>query len=296
MSKARQILMGQFYMVQRRCAQRQLLMRPDDETNNAFTYCLAVAANRFRIEVILPIAEPNHHHTIFFDRYGNFPLFLEYFHKLFARSQNRLRGRWENFWAAGECCVVRLLDPETVIAKIVYAATNPVKDLLVERVHHWPGVNGYTALMSGRPLTAKRPRHFFRKKGPMPETATLHLTIPPELGERAAVLEQVRAGVLEVERRVAQERQTTGARVLGRRGVLAQSWRTIPASVEPRRNLRPRFAGSLVNRMTALLEYRSFLAAYRAAREKWLAGLPAAFPIGTYWLARFAAVPIVSAA
>jgi len=34
------------YMITRRCTQRQFLMRPDDETNNAFIYCLAEAASR----------------------------------------------------------------------------------------------------------------------------------------------------------------------------------------------------------------------------------------------------------
>jgi len=31
-------------MITRRCTQRQFLMRPDPVTNNAFIYCLAVAA------------------------------------------------------------------------------------------------------------------------------------------------------------------------------------------------------------------------------------------------------------
>ena len=39
-------------MITRRCTQRQFLMRPDRETNNAFIYCLAVAAHRFNIRVL----------------------------------------------------------------------------------------------------------------------------------------------------------------------------------------------------------------------------------------------------
>ena len=90
----------------------------------------------------------NHYHAVIYDRAGRYPEFIEHFHKLLARSQNALRGRWENFWAAEDPCIVRLVDPADVIAKLVYAATNPVKDHLVERIHHWPGVNGYTRLMS----------------------------------------------------------------------------------------------------------------------------------------------------
>jgi hypothetical protein len=39
---------------------------------------------------------------------------------------------------------------------------------LVERVHHWPGVNGLSALLNARRIRATRPLHFFRSDGPMP--------------------------------------------------------------------------------------------------------------------------------
>ncbi len=106
-------------------------------------YCLAEAAQRFEIDVVMTTAESNHYHAVIFDRQACVPVFIEHVHKLLARSQNALRGHWENFWAAEEPCVTRLLDRETVIAKGVYVAANPVKDGLVERVHHWPGVNSY---------------------------------------------------------------------------------------------------------------------------------------------------------
>jgi len=61
MSRPRQVLPGEFYLVTRRCTQRQFLLRPDAETNNAFAYCLAEAAQRFDIDMLLPMAESNHH-------------------------------------------------------------------------------------------------------------------------------------------------------------------------------------------------------------------------------------------
>ncbi len=42
----RQVLPRQFYLITRRCAQRQFLLHPDAATNNAFLYCLIVAALR----------------------------------------------------------------------------------------------------------------------------------------------------------------------------------------------------------------------------------------------------------
>lgn len=277
-------------MLTRRCAQRTFLLRPDDATNNAFLYCLALAAIKFGVDVLFTLAESNHHHTIIFDRHGHVSAFLEHFHKLVARSQNALRGRWENFWAAEEPCVTRLLDRAAVIDKLVYAACNPVKDRLVERVHHWPGVNTYSAFIQRRAIKVTRPRHFFRVS--MPAEVTLDLLIPPELGDSADVVREVREGVEAVEAQVRAERMATGASVIGRRGVLEQSWKDCPTSFAPRRQRRPRFAGAPEVRLPALASYRSFLWAYKYARDRWRRGLDAVFPAGTYWLTRFAHVQV----
>jgi hypothetical protein len=230
-----------------------------------------------------------------FDRCGRYPEFLEHFHKLFARCQNALRGRWENFWASEQVCVVRLVGRDDVMDKLVYTAINPVKDGLVDRVDHWPGVNGLRALVTGRPLRAERPRHFFRSEGMMPDHVEMRLTIPAELGPEAEVLDELRHRVDAAVAAIATERRRNGRRVLGRRAVLHQSWWERPTSFEPRRNLRPRVAArSKWARIEALLRNRAFLGDYAAARACWHAGTVAMFPPGTYWLRRFANVPIAT--
>jgi len=296
MSLPRQVLPGQFYMITRRCTQRQFLLRPDAATNNAFTYCLIEAAQRFQMEVLLPCAMSNHYHVVVFDRRARYPEFVEHFHKMFARSQNALRGRWENFWSSEQVCVVKLVDRQAVIDKLVYTACNPVQDDLVDRAHHWPGVNGLIALLNGRPLSARRPLHFFRPNGPMPDAIELRLTIPPELGPEAEVLAELKARVELVESERQAERHRTGIRVRGRRAVLMQSWRGQPASYEPRRNLRPRVATrSKWARIEALLYNRAFAREYILARRRWSEGLSAIFPHGTYWLQRHAHVAVMNA-
>jgi putative transposase len=295
MSLPREVIPGRFYMVTRRCTQRQFLLRPDEETNNAFLYCLAEAAQRFRVEILLTCAMSNHHHTVVFDRDGSLPAFTEHFHKLLAKSQNALRGRWENFWASEQVCVVHLVDIADVMHKLVYVATNPVKDRLVEKVHHWPGVNGLSALLGGHTLHATRPRHFFRPGGPMPAAVTLNLALPGELGDSSQLLAELRQRVAATEAAVAAERMRTGDRVVGRRTILRQSWRSCPASREARRNLRPRVAArNQWARIEALRRNREFVAAYREARACWIAGDAVPFPAGTYWLRRFAHVPLGS--
>jgi len=291
MSIPREVLPGRTYMITRRCTQRQFLMRPDDRTNNAFIYCLAVAAKRCGIRILFTAAMSNHHHTGIEDPSGNYPAFLEYFHKLFAKCQNSLRGRWENFWSSEQTSVVRLVDPADVIEKMVYVLTNPVKDGLVEKAHHWPGASSLDALIHGKPLTASRPRHFFREDGSMPETVTLQIDRPAGLKELSEdeFTAMVEGRIRAVEEAAAFERARTGVRVLGRRAVLSQKWSDRPASREPRRQLDPRVAArSKWSRIEALLRNRIFREAYVVAREAFCAGdRKVIFPAGTYWLRRF---------
>lgn len=282
-------------MVTRRCPQRQFLLRPDRETNNAFVYCLAVAAQRYEIDVLGFIQMSNHLHDAIFDRHGNAPAFYEHFHKLLAKCLNVLRGRWENFFASEQACVVRLESRADVIDKLVYIATNPVKAGLVEHVDEWPGASGYRAMLTGEPLRATRPKYFFAEDGTMPSEVTLYLTIPAELGDRDELLGEVRSRVAAVEHEERRKRAETGRPVMGRYAVLRQSWRESPVSRVPRRNLRPRIAArSLWARLEAIQRNDEFMVVHRRARLALLAGTPIPFPPGTYWWRRFAGVAVAS--
>jgi len=293
MTAPRPVFPGQFLIIQRRCTQRQFLLRPDDETNNAFTYLLAEASQRFGIDIILPQMMSNHHHTAAYDRHGHHVEFREHFHKLMAKSQNALRGRWENMWSTEEPCIIEPIAAEDLLKQLVYIATNPVQDGLVEKVHHWPGPKFVQALRSGRPIKATRPRHFFREDGPMPAELALELKLPDEFPEKEAFLAELDRRIAEVEEEFARKRMESGRRVLGRRCILRQSWRDTPTSREPRRNLRPRVAArDKVDRITALHRNKEWQAEYRSARTRWLAGFHVEFPYGTYWLLRFARVTV----
>jgi putative transposase len=173
----------------------------------------------------------------------------------------------------------------------------PVHDpCLVERVHHWPGVNGFSALMTGRVLRATRPLHFFRPDGPMPDALEITLTIPRELGPAEPVLAELRDRVRLIENDRAAERRSSGRNVQGRRAVLAQSWRDQPETAAPRRNMRPRVATrSRWARIEALLRNRTFISEYADARSRWRDGAVSTFPPGTYWLQRFAGVQVLHA-
>jgi len=62
-----------------------------------------------------------------------------------------LAGHWENFWSSEQACIVRLEDRAAVMDRLVYVATNPVKDYLVERVPS----NVSTAMASARSTSTK---------------------------------------------------------------------------------------------------------------------------------------------
>jgi putative transposase len=93
MSLPRQVLPGSDYMITRRCSERRFFLRPDDDTNNAFVSCLALAALRAKVEILFVVAMSDHCHAGIHDLECNFPIFTEHFHALLARCQNTHLGR-----------------------------------------------------------------------------------------------------------------------------------------------------------------------------------------------------------
>jgi putative transposase len=298
MSYPRAVLAGRCYMITRRCSERRFFMRPDQETTNAFIYCLAYAAERTGVQVVFFLAMSNHYHAGVIDAGGCLPKFLGHFHRLFAKHQNVLRGRWENFWATEQTSVVELVDTDDVLDKMAYALGNPVKDHLVARSEDWPGASSFEAHFSGKPIRASRPRRFFRSDGPMPEEMALSLVRPTGLEglppEEFRALISARLAAVENEAAIARQRNRSS--VVGRRAVRCQPWSERPVTNEPRLRLDPRVAcKNTWRRIEALARNKAFIAAYRAARACLLAGLEAKLPLGTYWLRLFAGLPCETA-
>ncbi len=292
-SLPRPVYPGMTYMVTRRCTQRQFLLRPDPEIVNAFIYCLGYASQCYEIDVIDFIQITNHLHEVIHDRHGNAPAFYERFHGLLAKCVNAFRGRWENVFSDTQPSVVVLPTTADLIARLVYVATNPLKHHLVARVDDWPGARGYRALLNGTPLHATRPNFFFDEKGLMPTEITLRVGIPPEVGDRAEILEELQYRVEEYERDKAIERARTGRKVLGRHAVLHQPWNASPTSREPRRTLHRKIAAACKWAvLESLQRKRDFVIAHRTARAALLQGIMIPFPFGTYWLRRYAGAPV----
>jgi hypothetical protein len=286
-------------MITRRCSERRFFLRPDDETNNAFIYCLALAAIRAGVEVLFVVAMSNHYHAGLHDPDGNFPIFSEHFHALLARCLNTHHGRFENFWSCEPTSVVRLLEAKDVLEKMVYAYANPASADLVDAIEEWPGVSSFQAALTAGQLTATRPTFFFRSDGKdpkdrLPEVVTLPIVKPRAFADHTQVewsslmTERVRgAETAHRARRVA-----AGSSVLGREAILAQNPFDCPQSAEPHFGISPRIAAkSKWTRIEALQRCKDFLESYARAIRAWMLGAKeVVFPAGTYWMRRFARV------
>jgi hypothetical protein len=73
MSLPRAIVPGRRYMITRRCSERRFFMRPDRETNNAFSYCLAIAARKASISIVCVGTLSNHYRVGVVDNHGRLP-------------------------------------------------------------------------------------------------------------------------------------------------------------------------------------------------------------------------------
>jgi hypothetical protein len=299
MSLPRQVIPGADHMITRRCSERRFFLRPDDETNNAFIYCLALAAIRARVDGLFVVAMSNHYHAGIHDPEGNFPIFCEHFHALLARCLNTHLGRVENFWSSEPTSVVRLLEATDVLDKMVYAYANPAAADLVETIEEWPGVSSFQAALTAGQLTATRPTFFFRSetkdpKDKLPDFVTLPIVRPRAFADHTHVewtgllSERVR----EAESQHRARRAAAGKTVLGREAVLAQDPFDCPQGAAPRFGISPRTAcKSKWTRIEALQRCKVFLQSYARAIKAWMLGATeVVFPAGTYWMRRLARV------
>jgi REP element-mobilizing transposase RayT len=290
MTAPRQILPGTTYLVTRRCAQRQFLLRPSEGTNEMFSYLLAVAARRFDIEVHAYCVLSNHFHLVVTDPAARLPAFHQFLDALLARALNAFLGRWEAFWAPNSYSAVMLASPADIVDKTAYVLANPVAAGLVRNGRLWPGLWSAPERIGGDPVAVRRPKRFFDPKGSLPEVATLELVAPAGFGSAEVFRKQVAVALAECETKAVADH---GDRFLGPARVLAQRPTAKPASGEPRRTLSPRVAArDKWRRVEVLGRLVEFLRSYRAAWAARCAGTAdVIFPCGTYLMRVLHGVP-----
>ena len=135
----RQILPGTTYLVTRRTVQRTYLVRPSPTLNQIFLYCLAYAADRYRVQVHAYCVMSNHLHLVLTDPEGNLPKFMHWLDLFVAKCVNAMLGRWEAVWVDGSYTPVVLVGERAILDKISYTLNNPVSAGLVRFGAQWPG-------------------------------------------------------------------------------------------------------------------------------------------------------------
>lgn len=276
---------GTVYLVTRRCAQRQFLLRPSKVTNQVFLYLLALAAERFRIQVHAYCVLSNHYHLVVTDPDARLPAFHQFLDALVARALNAALGRWEAFWAPNSYSAVKLVSPRDIVEKAAYALANPVAAGLVPCGSAWPGLWSAPEHIGGEPITVRRPKHFFDPKGCLPDEVTLRLEVAPGFSSAAQIRDELQRALEERENEARTRHRYRGG-FLGVARVLAQKPTSRPAPGEPRRGLNPRVAGrDKWKRIEALGRLVAFLRSYRNAWSARRAGEGGVvFPPGTYLL------------
>jgi REP element-mobilizing transposase RayT len=291
MTMPRQVLPNSTSMVTRRCAQRQLLLRPSALVNQIVLYCVAVAADKYGVLLHALCVMSNHYHLTLTDPHGLLPEFERWVNEFVAKAVNASLRRWESLWASGSYHAGHLEAPTDVLGAMTYTIANPVKAGLVTRSDLWPGLCTLPSDI-GRPMRVKRPNVLFRKDGPLPEEVEVTFVPPPaysdlSLAEFVALL---RESVEAEEERLRAKAREEGRSFLGRRAVLDQNPFDFPRTREERRRLRPRIrCRDKWRRIELIKRLKAFLQDYREAYDRFRAGFrEVIFPPGTYWMRRYA--------
>lgn len=294
MSLPRRVLPSQTYLITRRCIGRRFLLRPDRVLNDAFVYCLALAAGRYKVEVHALCAMSNHYHLIITDNEGVLPDFMAWLNRQLAMCVKRLRKWDEVVWEPNVAySAVELTGPSEVLDKVAYVILNPVSAALVRLPEQWPGaLSTYGTLLTGS-IEAERPGVWF--KDVKPAVVSLELSVPPCFSESAPYLQAVEALL---ERRLStlrKEHQRRGCGYLGRVGVRRTRVTGRPYKKKERLGRSPTFS-ALTHRgwQRACRRLQAFRLAYREAYKAWRGGdRQVVFPAGTWWVVRCAGAAAV---
>ncbi len=286
MTAPRQVLPGTTYLVTRRCAQRQFLLKPTTLTTAILKFVLAVAARRYGIVLHAACVMSDHYHLVLTDPRADLPRFCQLLDAVLARALNASYGRCESFWKPSSYSAVALISSQVVLEKIVYTLANPVSAGLVAQGSEWPGLWSAPEAIGTTGEIVQRPEQFFSKTGTMPERELLVFAVPAGFASAESFRAELVARLASREAEKADERTSRGERVAGVQRVMQQKRTQRARSRERRGGLNPQVAAPDAGERVAWLRRRAeFLDAYRRALEKLRRGdRRVVFPPGTYRL------------
>ena len=290
MTKPRRILKGATYLVTRRCVDRQFLLTPRGKVPDLFGYALAKAVKEHGVELHGVMTMPNHWHALMTDPHGVIDMRARDTNSLSARSLNAYYSRRESLWSSQGLSLVRLVDAEDVMDKLVYMTMNPVKAGLVERPTDWPGLRTLPSALLHRPKVISRPKMRFFARSKLPEEVELEVTVPPQFAHlgKEEFVRQYEERVKEQVEALKAERGREGEKVKGAYAVIRQRRDGRPKTRELGRGRDPVIAcKNKERRLNAIREERIFRSDHREARKRMAAGeAGVVFPAGTLLMVR----------
>jgi hypothetical protein len=225
---------GSVVEVTLRTVHGRLLLRPGRQLNELVVGVIGRAQRKYGMKIHALAVLSNHGHLLLSpESPQQLARFMEYLAGNVAREVGRLHDWREKLWSRRYRAIVVSDEENAQEARLTYVLAHGVKEGLVERPQHWPGVHCAHALLSGCALegtwfdrTAEYEARRRRERvagarfasseqvafSPMPCWATLE---DEEYRKRVAAI---------VDRIVEQGRtQREGRPVLGRRAILAQN-------------------------------------------------------------------------
>lgn len=255
------------YFVTGRCLQARFFMRPSPETNAVIGGVLARAVERFDVDLYAFVFTSNHFHLILGSRHCNIPAFMQYFRGNLAKTLGRLIGWPGKFWDR-RYDAEPILDDEAAIGRLRYVLAHGVKEGLVARVDHWPGLSCLPELRDGVVRAFAWPTTSSSAvAGDSPTPPTPLRTKPLPCWQAVSRHEQgrmVRELVADIE---AEADSTRSSAPLGAASILARDPHHRPA--RPARRRRPLCHASSANARAAYAaKYQSFVLAFREAAQR----------------------------
>jgi hypothetical protein len=276
-------------------AERRFYLRPNKLVNAIIAGVVAVAAERYEVGVIAVVALSSHMHLIakVFRDVEQQALFAQFVEANIATEINRLLGRTGPFWAR-RYTAIPIEGQAKLEERMAYLLGQGVKEGLVARVLHWPGLHFARAAMFGRVIKGiwydRMKARDLRKQGKKPRrkdwTRQTELKLAPlpcwsDLSgaeQQAKVREMVQA----IEAAARAERGDRPP--LGVKAIEAQSPLSTPKT--PRVSTPAPLVHAEGETFIRLKHaYREFKAAFRQAAELLKQGIPIEkipFPIGCF--------------
>ncbi len=273
------------------------LLKPSERLNRIIVGVLAKAQEKYPVGIVALSFMSNHYHLLVTSRtHKELSSFMNFFSSNLAREAGRLHGWPGRLWARRFTCIPITDEEKAQVGRLKYILEQGCKEGLVSSPRHWPGVNGFREMVSGRPLkgiwvnrtayyNARRKKNGRKvRRIDFEEAVTLRLVplpcwarLPPE---------QYRSNIRYLVKNIEEETQArhavVGSCVLGRRKVLRQSPLHRPDSIET--SPKPLVhAASKASREVFLVAHRLFVLAYRVAADNFRGGdLSAKFPEGSF--------------